>query len=403
MPLSSVSTPAHGIPAFVIPAGSQPGLLLSLVIPTYNESRNIQTLINRVVELLDPLLPNAYEIIVVDDNSPDQTWQVVRALQHHFPQLRVICRQEERGLSSAVVRGWQHAQGEILGVMDGDLQHDPQVLVQLWQEIERGCDLAVASRHSQGGEVEDWGLLRRLASEGARWLGILLLPRVVGAIRDPLSGYFLVRRAAIANRVLQPKGYKILIEVLGRGTIHAIAEVGYVFHSRQLGHSKATWKQAMEYVQHLLELRLALWPVKRFTRFITVGLMGMGLDSLLLFILHDPQMLGWGLNPSKILASEITIFHNFVWNDRWTFADLSRHKTGWKSFWLRFLRFNLICTSGLLLNLVIINLLIRVVGIHYLVANVLAVGVVAFWNFGLNATLNWRSRSPKEELVLPDE
>ncbi|MEN9251148.1 MAG: glycosyltransferase family 2 protein [Thermostichales cyanobacterium BF3_bins_165] len=403
MSLSSVSAPTGGVPAFVIPAHSQPGILLSLVIPTYNESRNIQLLLNRLVELLDPLLPNAYELIVVDDDSPDQTWLVASKLQDTFPQVRVIRRQQERGLSTAVVRGWQQARGEILGVMDGDLQHDPRVVVALWQAIQGGCDLAVASRHTQGGGVEDWGWLRRLGSEAARWLGILLLPRVVGRIRDPLSGYFLLRRGAIANRILQPKGYKILIEVLGRGDIARIQEVGYVFQSRQLGHSKATWKQAMEYIEHLLRLRLALWPVKRFTRFITVGFMGMLVDSLLLFVFHDPQMLNWNLNLSKVIASETAIFHNFIWNDRWTFGDLSHHKRGWGSFWLRFLRFNLICTSGLLLNLLIINLLTRWLGIHYLIANIVAVGMVAFWNFGLNATLNWRSRSPREELVLPDE
>ncbi|MFM7366734.1 MAG: glycosyltransferase, partial [Sphaerospermopsis kisseleviana] len=111
-------------------------LLLSLVIPTYKERDNIENIINILTGLLDAAIPNNYELIVVDDDSPDLTWQVAQSLIYDYPQLRVMRRQDERGLSSAVIRGWQAAKGRVLGVIDGDLQHPPEVLLQLLQKIE---------------------------------------------------------------------------------------------------------------------------------------------------------------------------------------------------------------------------------------------------------------------------
>ena len=208
-------------------------LPFSLVIPTYNESKNVGKLVSHLSALLDNLLPDQYELIVVDDNSPDQTWEVAQQLTSHYPQLRVMRRQQERGLSSAVIRGWQVARGEILGVIDADLQHPPETLKQMVQHIQTGADLAVASRHVEGGGVSDWSPLRRFLSRGAQMVGLLILPSVVGRVTDPMSGYFMVRRSAIAGHTLNPLGYKILLEVIGRGQVGDIAEVGYVFQERK--------------------------------------------------------------------------------------------------------------------------------------------------------------------------
>ncbi len=230
---------------------------LSLVIPTYKESQNIPTLIQRLTQLLDTQIPNAYELIIVDDNSPDLTWEVAQNMAQKYPQLRVMCRKKERGLSTAVVRGWQVAKGEILGVIDADLQHPLETLLKLLAEIEKGADLAVASRHVEEGGVSDWSIVRRFLSRGAQLLGLVILPGVVGRVSDPMSGYFMVHRSAIAGEILSPVGYKILIEVLCRGNIRWVAEVGYVFQERLGGESKVTWKQYIEYLQHLLTLRFA--------------------------------------------------------------------------------------------------------------------------------------------------
>ncbi|NEQ22660.1 MAG: glycosyltransferase, partial [Microcoleus sp. SIO2G3] len=130
-------------------------ILFSLVIPTYNEGNNTPKIVALLSQILDEAIPDAYELIVVDDNSPDGTWKIAQELMPEYPQLRVMRRVEERGLSTAVIRGWQAARGEVLGVIDADLQHPPEVLLQLWNEIQRGADLAVASRHVDGGGVSD--------------------------------------------------------------------------------------------------------------------------------------------------------------------------------------------------------------------------------------------------------
>ena len=152
------------IPDF-IPVPSH-AVYLSLVIPTYNEGKNINKIVRVLSDVLDEVIPENYELIVVDDNSPDRTWQIAQSLMPQYPHLRVMRRRNERGLSTAVLRGWQVANGQILGAIDGDLQHPPEILLKLLVAIDRGADLAVASRHVEQGGVSDWNLLRRSLSRG---------------------------------------------------------------------------------------------------------------------------------------------------------------------------------------------------------------------------------------------
>ena len=393
-----VPCPAGPLQVEERPPTDSPPILLSLVIPTYNEGQNLGVLVESLAAILDSVLPDAYEILVVDDDSPDLTWQQGVTLGSRFPQLRVIRRQGERGLSSAVIRGWQVARGRMLGVIDGDLQHPPEVLHGLIDAIQAGADVAVASRHVEGGGVSEWSLTRRLLSRGAQTLGLLILPGVVGRVSDPMSGYFMVRRQAIAGRPLNPKGYKILLEVLGRGTIDTIAEVGYVFQERQEGSSKVTWRQYLDYLHHLLRLRAGgrlshlhrRFPWRRFLRFGLVGLSGVVVDMALLYLLHST--LGVPLTRSKIVAAEVAILNNFMWNDLWTFADVSLKQRGWSARLKRFLKFNLICLAGLVLNVLVLNLVYNLIFDQrwaYL-ANLIAIGLVTVWNFWLNLKLSWR-------------
>ncbi|AVQ71265.1 polyprenol monophosphomannose synthase [Microcystis aeruginosa NIES-2519] len=373
-------------------------LSLSLIIPTYNEKPNIISLIAILDDLLAQTLPEDYQLILVDDDSPDRTWEIAATLMTHYPRLRVMRRQGEKGLSSAVVRGWQLAEGEILGVIDADLQHPPEILLQLLGQIQAGADLAVASRHLAGGGVSEWSLTRRFLSRGAQLLGLLILPSVVGRVSDPMSGYFMVRRSAIAGPVLNPMGYKILLEVIGRGQIRTIAEVGYVFQERQQGESKVTWKQYIEYVLHLLKLRSkggfvrleGQFPLDRFLRFCVVGLSGVFVDMAIFYLLSDPSTLAWGVTRSKIIAAEVAIINNFLWNDRWTFGDLSTGQNQWQQRLKRFLKFNLICLAGLLLNVLLLNFFFNVLHINRYIANLIAIAMVTIWNFWINLKLSWR-------------
>ncbi len=363
-------------------------LQLSLVIPTYNERHNLEILVEQLRQLLDRLLAHDYELIVVDDDSPDRTWEVAQRLAETYPQVRALRRQGERGLSTAVIRGWQVSRGHVLGVIDADLQHPPEILEQLWQQIERGADLALASRHVDGGGVSDWSLSRRILSRGAQLVGLILLPGVVGRVSDPMSGFFMVRRSAIAERFLDPVGYKILIEVLGRGDISWIGEVGYVFQEREQGQSKVTWKQYLEYLQHLGKLRLDLLPVQRFLRFGLVGLTGVVVDLAVFYVLRERWQLG--LTRSAMLSAEVAILNNFYWNDRWTFSDLSRQQKGWRKQLKRLLKFNIVCLAGLILNVLIVNILFNLLGVNDYLAKLLAIALVTIWNFSINLKLSWR-------------
>ncbi len=360
----------------------------SLIIPTYNEGENVSAIVNILSQLLDSAIPGEYELIVVDDNSPDGTWKIAQDLTPEYPQLRVMRREAEKGLSTAVIRGWQVARGQVFGVIDADLQHPPEILLQLWQEMEQGADLAVASRHVEGGGVSEWSIIRRFLSRGAQMLGLIILPEVIGRLSDPMSGYFMVRRDAIVGKSLSPVGYKILIEVTGRGAIRWIGEVGYVFRERQAGASKVTWKQYIEYIQHLLRLRFDLWPVKRFFRFGVVGFSGVFVDLGVFYLLRT--VLGLGLTRSAILSSEVAIINNFLWNDLWTFGDISRRQKGKRRQFRRFLKFNVVCLSGLILNVLIVNFLFNILGINEYIAKLVAIAVVTFWNFWFNLKLSWR-------------
>jgi dolichol-phosphate mannosyltransferase len=363
---------------------------LSLVLPTYNEGANIIAVLEQLIARLDSIPGLIYEIIVVDDDSPDRTWEKAERLGETRPHVRVVRRQMERGLSTAVIRGWQVAQGRVLGVMDADLQHPPEVTEKLWREMARGADLAIASRHVEGGGVSDWSLSRRIISRCAQLIGLAILPEVTARVSDPMSGFFMILRNSIAGRELNPLGYKILIEVLGRGKVGWISEVPYVFRERVEGSSKVTNRIYLEYFQHLLRIRLHLLKSSSFFRFCVVGLSGVAIDMSVLYLLSDPGTLGWGLTRSKILASEAALINNFIWNDLWTFAEISRRQNQFGQRVKRFVKFNAICALGIVLNVLILNVEFNALHMNRYVANLVAIMLVTVWNYNTNWKLNWR-------------
>ncbi|MEZ2280055.1 MAG: glycosyltransferase [Microcoleus sp.] len=388
VPTNPLEIPAAPTVASTSATTGEPPIYFSLIIPTYNECQNIKTIVEKLSQLLDGSLAGDYEMIVVDDNSPDRTWEVALSLTLDYPQLRVMRREHERGLSTAVIRGWQAARGEVLGVIDADLQHPPETLLNLLAEIKRGADLAAASRHVAEGGVSDWSMMRRFLSRGAQTLGLVILPGVVGRVSDPMSGYFMVRRSCIAGKTLNPAGYKILIEVLGRGDIRWIGEVGYVFQERQEGESKVTWKQYIEYLRHLLRLRFARWPMGKFIRFGLVGFSGVFVNMGVLYVLRNFCKLE--LTRSLILAAELAIISNFLWNDLWTFGEISRRQRGNRQRLKRLLKFNTICLMGLILNVLLVNVMFNIFGMNEYLANLIAILAVTLWNFWINMKLSWR-------------
>lgn len=253
---SSLSTPAG---PFVIGGADDIGTIeLSLILPTFKEAQNIGKTLEVACGVLRAIPGLIFEVIVVDDNSPDGTAELAIEASGRYPEVQVMCRKSESGLATAVIRGWQAARGSILAVMDADLQHPPETLEQLVRFMRNGCDLAVASRHVKGGGVGDWNIFRRIVSRGAQVIGLMILPEVLSRISDPMSGFFMVRRDSIQGVILNPMGYKILIEVVARGRIGSIREAGYIFCERTEGASKASRAIYFQYLKHLLRLRFDL-------------------------------------------------------------------------------------------------------------------------------------------------
>src|SRR3984893_340284 len=220
---------------------------LAVIIPTLNEAGNMRLLLNRLRSALDPTEIN-YELIVVDDDSQDGTADVVRDLAKRDSRIRALVRKGQRGLAGAVIHGWANTDASLLGVIDGDLQHPPEVLPQLLDSVLQGKDIAIASRYSTSTKesVKEWSKARLLISR-ASTLATTPLQRKNVRIKDPMLGFFIVRRACIEGIDLQPQGFKILLEILVKGRIHSAAEVPFCFATRQSGKSKADLRVALHY------------------------------------------------------------------------------------------------------------------------------------------------------------
>jgi dolichol-phosphate mannosyltransferase len=229
-----------------------------LVIPTLNEAGNMPALLGRIQQALS-LVPVDYEIIVVDDDSHDGTADVVAKYAEEDPRIRLFVRKGARGLAGAVIHGWEHTDADLLGVIDADLQHPPEVLPSLLSPVLDGADLAIASRYASGNGVGDWNKFRLFVSR-AGTMATAPLQRKDLRVKDPLSGFFVVRRACIDGLALQPEGFKILLEILVKGRIRKAVEVPFHFGNRHAGKSKADFKVALQYFTLLGKLsRYALF------------------------------------------------------------------------------------------------------------------------------------------------
>ncbi|MDO8562534.1 MAG: polyprenol monophosphomannose synthase [Candidatus Limnocylindria bacterium] len=216
--------------------------MISVVTPTYNEAGSLPTLAER---LALALAGREYELVVVDDGSPDGTADVADALAARLP-VRVVRRAGKAGLASAVLAGFAAARGDVLVVMDADLSHPPETVAALVAALDAGADLAVASRYVRGGGMEDWPLRRRIVSRAACLLGSLLVP-----VHDATSGFFAVRRAGIEGVRLNGIGFKIGFEVIARARARRIVEVPYTFRDRELGASKFGRREVAQYLVQL--------------------------------------------------------------------------------------------------------------------------------------------------------
>ncbi len=323
------------------PLESDAFCMVSVVVPTYREAENLPELVRRVHAAFSDSR-RAYELVIVDDDSGDGTERVADGLTAEGYPLRLITRVGERGLSSAVIRGFREAKGDVLLCMDADLSHPPEAIPVLVDTLEReGADFVIGSRYVPGGETEeDWGFLRWLNSKVAT-----LLARPFTSARDPMAGFFALRRDAFERAApLNPVGYKIGLELIVKCGCRDIREVAIRFANRKRGESKLSLKEQMNYLKHLK--RLADFKFRGFSQFVqfcAVGASGMVIDLgsyAAMLGAQVPTMAG------RALAIWLAMTWNFVLN-RW----ITFNAAGTEGVIGQYGRFVASCSVGALINL----------------------------------------------------
>lgn len=353
---------------------------ISLIVPTYNERSNIVPLVERIHRAIGNY---NYEIVFVDDDSPDGTSNLVRSLSSKYP-VRVITRSGKRGLASAVIDGLKETKGDIIGSINADLQHPPEILPELIRQLEEGADVAIASRYVKGSNCQDWGLARRIISKGAITLAHLLLPST-RQITDPMSGFYMLRRHVIASADLRPSGYKVLLEMLMEGNFQKVTEVPYTFSLRNNGRSKLGFRQYFDYLWQIFRLMKRKGELLRFVKFYLVGTIGTLLNMGLLWILTE--FIGLPYLISAVIATGCAIISNFILNNFFTFSD--RCSATVPIFVSRLLKFSLVSLSGMAINVGALWLFTEVAGIYYLHSNLLGIVLATLLRYIANSLWTW--------------
>jgi len=359
--------------------------MVSVIVPTYKEALNIRSLAERLhTSLVNSSID--YEIIIVDDDSRDGIEAAVRELRAKSYPVKLIIRHDERGLSSAVIRGFQEAQGNILLCMDADLSHPPERVPDLVGCFADGeCEFAIGSRYvSGGGADEHWGLFRRLNSRCAT-----LLARPFTGVKDPMAGFFAIPRH-VFNRAehLCPIGFKIGLELLVKCRCRKVREIPIMFMRREHGKSKMGFKEQCNYVRHLKTLAdFKYGPVSRFLQFSLVGASGMLIDLAAYWVL---LRLGWGTYLARAVAIGAAMNWNFGGNVLITF-----HGGVTGKLLPRYLGFILSCSLGALLSWLVSTVLAPNVPYfreHLLGAAILGILAGAITNFGFCERVVFRGR-----------
>ena len=374
---------------------------LSVIIPTYNEADNIPILLKRLATALQSI---EYEVIVVDDNSPDRTWEVAESFARESDNLRVIRRLNERGLSSAVVYGMSVAVGSSVAVIDADCQHDESILPAMHNAVlNESYDVCVGSRASDGGSYGEWSPARRFISWVAATLARMMLPV---KITDPMSGFFVISREIYLNLApeINPRGFKILLEFIGRNPQLSIKEIGYTFRNRIHGETKLSGSVIKNYLIALYDLRFGRFISSTFVLYAMVGTTGV-LVNMLGFALGEkiglPRVstgISQKFDPlylSVPFGIQLSIITNYLLNNYLTFYD-SRHR-GWQNvkgllvFQMVSLlgliiqtgSFQLLHTNGFLLDIVTEE-------IRKYVNNSIGIIIATASNYYLNLNFTWK-------------
>lgn len=372
----------RAIPA-AAPAEGSDTTDLAVVIPTYNEHGNVETLIAALDTALGGI---RYELIFVDDWSQDGTADLVRSIARTRSDIRCISRFGRRGLSSAVIEGMLSTSADIVAVIDADMQHDESRLGAMFDLVMRGeADVAVGSRYREGGGCGEWSARRVQISRAATRLAQLALPN---PITDPMSGFFVIRRDIVVELAprLSQKGFKILLDLLMSAPKPLrVSEVSYVFRTREAGVSKLSTAVMFTCLIMLLKKAVGRWIPMRLAAFLTVGLLGLGVH---LGVLRLALLAGWSFTVAQAMAVTVAIAFNFSLNNAFTYRD--RRLKGFRIL-AGLASFYAVCAVGAAAN-VGMGSLVYAAGHRWWLAG--AAGAVAgsIWNFAMSSWFTWRRR-----------
>lgn len=358
---------------------------LSIVVPTFNERENIAELIGLLVVCLGD---RSWEVVFVDDNSPDGTADVVH--EHAAADSRVRClkRIGRRGLSSACVEGMLATTAPYLAVIDADLQHDERLLPQMLDILRQGdTDIVVGSRYAPGGDIGDWDVRRARMSRLAMRLSRLLVP---AELTDPMSGFFMIRRSVLDGSVhkLSAIGFKILTDVFASFP-HPLRfkELAYRFRVRRAGQSKLDSVTAWDYGMLLLDKLIGRWIPVRFLAFSIVGAMGVAVHFAVLTLVF--RGLNRGFVAGQAVATLAAMTFNYAVNNVLTYRDMRLRGVRWLRGWASFV---LACSIGGLANLGVASTAYGL-GHGWFPAAFAGILVGAVWNYAVTMLLTWgRSR-----------
>jgi dolichol-phosphate mannosyltransferase len=357
-------------------------LELSVVVPTYKERQNIAPLLAALESALDGI---NWEVIFVDDHSPDHTADFVRSLAMANPRVRILERVGRRGLSSACIEGMMASAAPCIAVMDADLQHDESALPEMLRMLQsKDVDVVIASRRVEGGSMGEFAKERvRLSELGSRVSKLVCNCDVT----DPMSGFFVVKSHFFRSSVsrLTGTGFKILVDILASSpTPPRIAEVPYRFRNRTAGESKLDVNVELEYLYLIVDKMVGRYVPTRFALFVCVGFFGLLLHLSILGLFHEFDTARFSLG--QVTATLVAMMFNFFLNNLVTFRD--RRLKGLKL--VRGLAiFYAACTLGMLINLSFADRLLAA-GLPWYVAGISGMAISSVWNYGVNTIVTWR-------------
>jgi dolichol-phosphate mannosyltransferase len=367
-----------------IDAGVTPAPELSVIVPTYNEHDNVALMVELLKRTLDDV---SWEVIFVDDNSPDGTAAAVRALGAADRRIRCIRRIGRRGLAGACIEGMMSSQAPYVAVLDADMQHDETLLCAMLERIRKGdVDVVVGSRYVPGGSADSFTSKRRFMSRLSH-VAAHMITKV--DLNDSGSGFFMIRRAAVEELAprLSSQGFKLLLDIMttARGTLRA-TELPYTFRPRQHGESKLDAQIVLDFAA-LLVAKLTNDAVSfRFLMFCFVGLTGIVIHMAALQLAI--QSLALRFNVAQVAATMLAVCWNFALNNMLTYRD--QRLSGWR-FATGLLRFQLICAVGAISN---VNAAAWIYDFeeNWWLAGLGGALMSAVWNYVVSAAFVWRAR-----------